>query len=323
MKKIFTVLLFLFSSVTYSQSNNKTTNFISRDSLPNILISDWKFIEGGDSTMAFPAYDDSKWKEINSMVQVNGVDTPVFKEVGWFRLHFIADSSITGRPLAMAIAHMGASEIYLDGKRIMSYGAIDGPDSSIYYDPEELPFIFSIPDSGEHVLAVHYANYNAEKNFKIYRYSRAGFTLTIGETDDMISHKNLRSTIFSFTLMLLCGIFFALSLIHMFMYLFFLHVKSNLYFSIFMFSLALGCVIAFICFVSHSPDFELKSFYLVNPVFVIACISLAGFIRELFSKGKVRFLIIAAFGILTLDLPVFRGILFRPDDYCVNYRRFL
>ena len=312
MKKIFTVLLLLFSSVTYSQSNNKITNFIARDSLPNVFISGWKFIEGGDSTMALPAYDDSKWKEINSIIQVNGVDTTGFKEVGWFRVHFIADTSITGRPLAMAIAHMGASEIYLDGKRIKSYGTIDGPDSSSYYDPEEIPFVFSIPDSGEHVLAVHYANYDAEKNFKIYRYSRAGFTLTIGETDDMISGKNIRNTIFTFILMLLCGIFFALSLIHMFMYLFFIHVKSNLYFSIFMFSLALACVIAFICSSSHSPDLELKSFYLVNPVFVIACISLAGFIRELFSKGRVRFLIIAAFGILTLVFRIFGVSYFGP-----------
>ena len=255
-------------------------------------------MNGDDSAMAQSGYDDSKWKDAKSILFFRDNKMPKFNGIAWFRFHFIADSTITGRPLALMLTHLGASEIYLDGKLIKSYGKIKGTDSSIYYDPEQLPFIFTVPEPGNHVFAVRYANYNAEKNYRFYKESFGGFKMYIGETDEIIYHKDIRSIFMTLVLMLLIGFFFAFSLLHLFMYFHYKSLRSNLYFSIFMFSLAAGFIIAFICFAGHNPSFEMASFLFINPVFIIACLSLSGFINELFNKKKWRFKLIVAFGIL-------------------------
>ncbi len=301
MKRILPLLTIILLTNNGFGEAQKNIPFISRDSIRGVtdyINSDWKFKDGDDSAMAQPGYDESKWKDYSTSFYYNDKKLPDFKGIGWFRFHFIADSSICGIPLAMIVAHLGASEIYLDGKLIKSFGKINGADSSVYYDPQQLPFIFSIPNPGSHVLAVRYANYNAKRNYKVYREAFAGFRLMIGETDDQIYHKDLRSIALTFIMMLLSGFFFAFCLIHLFMYLHYRSVRSNLYFSIFMLSLAVGFVIAFICYASHTPSLEMNAFLFINPVFVVGSLALSGFINELFNKKKLRFKLIVAFGIL-------------------------
>ena len=274
---------------------------------PNDCLNrNWKFTEGDDSSMALFSYDDSKWKEASTRLIQSGNPTKAFKGIGWFRFHFIADTSIAAKPLAMMITHFGASEIFLDGKLINSFGKINGADSSEYEDPQELPFIFTIPNDGEHVFAVRYANFNAQKNNRLYRYTMAGFKMMIGDADSLIFHRDLKSIALSI-LMLLGGIFLTLCFLHLFMFLYHRSDRSNLYFSIFMLCVSLGCIISFFCYVSSKPSVELKIMYPVNAVFCIACVSLSGFINELFSKKKTRFRIIAAIGIIIMILR-FMGI---------------
>jgi len=311
-KNYLSIFFLFFSLATYSSGNNKQITFLSKDSIadyPHYLYEGWRFTKGDDSAMALPSYDDSKWKQTRSTLNLSDKSTPSFKGIGWFRFHFTSDSTITGRPLAMTMTHFGASQIYLDGKLIKSFGRIAGADSSVYEDPQERPFIFMIPDTGANLIAVRYANYNAEKNYSVYLRPMAGFKMMVGETDLQIRMKDVRSTVFSFILMLLSGIFFALCLIHLFMFLYYRNVLSNLYFSIFMFSLACCFVIAFICNASHTPSFILKSSYLLYPFIIVACICLSGFINELLHKKMVRFKIIVAMGIVTMLLGFF-GITF-------------
>ena len=221
MKKIL-VIVFLFCFYnSFAKNVFRDKIFISIDSLagyPNYFNQHWKFKEGDDSARALFSYNDSSWKETAPSLIVTEDSQNQFKGIGWFRLHIVVDSTVIGKPLAMMIKHFGASQIYLDGKLIKSYGKINGADSTEYYNPQELPFIFVIAATGEHVIAVRYANYNALKNYQIYNQPRAGFSLMLGLSDHQISRKDERSTYFSFILMLLSGIFFALCLIHLFLF---------------------------------------------------------------------------------------------------------
>lgn len=300
MRNILTAVFLLCSFASFSREEI----FVSKDSLlrfPNYLDMDWKLTEGDDSSMAMQSYDDSKWKVAKTILNLNDNSTPSFKGIGWFRLHFTADTTVSGRPLAMSITHYGASEIFLDGKLINAFGKIDGPDNTEYEDPQELPFVFTIPDPGEHVLAVRYANFKAEKNNRVYKISMAGFKLMLGETDILIFHKNLKEKVLS-VIMLLAGIFLALSFLHLFMYLYHRTDRSNLYFSVFMFCLSAGFLIVFISYAFSNPSTELNIMYPRNFLFCIGCISLSGFTNELFAKTKTRFRIIAALGIIIIIL---------------------
>ena len=305
MKKIL-VIVFLFCFYnSFAKNVFRDKIFISIDSLagyPNYFNQHWKFKEGDDSARALFSYNDSSWKETAPSLIVTEDSQNQFKGIGWFRLHIVVDSTVIGKPLAMMIKHFGASQIYLDGKLIKSYGKINGADSTEYYNPQELPFIFVIAATGEHVIAVRYANYNALKNYQIYNQPRAGFSLMLGLSDHQISRKDERSTYFSFILMLLSGIFFALCLIHLFLFFYHISDLSNLYFSIFMFCIALFFVIGFISYAVTIPVFEMRSVSLISPLLIIASVSLSGFINTIFEKKKLRFKTIVLLGIIGLLL---------------------
>jgi len=305
MKWVCVILLFLFSVSAYPKDKARTVPVINGDSLlnyPHYLIEGWLFSPTDDTAYARPSFDDSNWKEKEStLYPVYADSVHLFEGLGWLRYHFIADSSITGGPVAMGITHMGASQIYLDGKLIRSFGTIGDAKSSVYLDPQEVPFIFTIPSPGEHLLAVRYANFNTRKNYKIHKYNMAGFRMIIGDVDNMIHHRDLKNIAVS-VLMLLAGIFIALTFLHLFIYLYNRAERSNLYFSIFLFCLAMGFIISFISYATTRPAVQLITLYPINALFCIGCIALSGFINELFLKKKTRFYIIATCGVIIMIL---------------------
>jgi len=291
MKRILQFIILLTFSSVYADVSAGVF-LLTDDSLhryPHYINKHWKFIEGDDPSMASITYDDSHWIETRPILEYSDTSKIKFSGIGWFRLHFIADSSVTGKPIALTMSHYGASEIYIDGKLLQKYGVINGPDSSAYYDPRELPIIFIVNDTGAHVLAVRYANFDAAQNFERYMQTRAGFRMMFGNADEFIHIKNQRSTVISFMCMLLGGIFLAICVIHLFLYFYHRADRSNLFFSIFMFCIACLFIIGFISYASTTPSFAIKTIFLINIVIILACISLSGLIRELFSKNKSGF----------------------------------
>jgi len=306
MKKILCQLLLLLPFVSFSQGRTIVSSKTIYN-YPNELKENWKYSAGDDSLMASIHYDDSHWIPASPRFDLSADSTPAFKGLGWFRLHFIADTSVTRIPLAIALTHYGASEIFLDGKKLNSFGVIKNADSSVYEDPQNVPFTFVLSSAGEHVIAVRYANFNASRNYSFYHHDEAGFRMMIGEANFYIQSKNEQSTVAGIIFMVIAGIFISLSLVHLCMYFYYRSERSNLFFSIFMFSLAACFVIAFISLASHSPEFQMKSFYMLQPIICIACISLSGFINGLTSRKKLGFRIIGFFGAAVLVLR-FTGI---------------
>ena len=300
------VITLLFTSYIKSEPTSKYKFTI--DSLykyPNYLKKYWKWSTIDKPEMADLGLDDSNWKSANPILNLHDTSNAMFNGIAWFRLHLNIDTSLQGKPLAISITHLGASEIYIDGKLINSFGTINGQDSSIYIDPREVPFIITLKDTGEHILAIRYANYNAHSNLSKFKYPKAGFELMIGAADNFIAIKNERSTIITFMLMILSGIFLALCLVHLFLYFYHRSDKSNLFFSSFMFGIALLFIIGFTCYASTSPTKVLWSILLINPTIILACISLSGFTKELFVKKYWRLLIIIAIGLLSIITSIF------------------
>ena len=71
----------------------------------------------------------------------------------------------------------GASEIYLDGRRIFRFGRVAGPDSTERQYWERNPRLLTFRKTGRHLLAVRYSNSETEW---AQRYTEsAGFQLTL------------------------------------------------------------------------------------------------------------------------------------------------
>lgn len=303
-KRLRSFLLFLLLIGLHNKVSSQY--FISKDSLPFRFSESWRFYPGDSAPLSRIDFDDSHLESISSKLYIE--KTPSFNGIAWFRYHFIADSTIVEKPMAFTLKQTGASEIYLDGKLIKTFGTIKDSAGCVYYNPQELPFVVMLNSSKEHVIAVRYANYDATYNSKNYNSPSAGFQLLIGEADSLINQYQFKSIFLSVVLIALLGIFFVLCLLHLFMYVFYPLSKSNLYFSLLMFCAALGCLIGFISFFNNHPGLVFKFKYLNNYLFCFGSISLSFFINNLFTKGnKIRrgiILTIAAASILLRILHV-------------------
>ncbi|MBN1339327.1 MAG: hypothetical protein JXA03_08390 [Bacteroidales bacterium] len=231
---IATFLLFL-SFITLSATEEDTLVF-RMDSLDGMLVLDqfWKYHTGDNTLWADPAYDNSGWDTLSTLIHSSALENGTFEGLGWFRLHLHIDSAFMNRTFALLIEQEGASEVYLNGKRIKSFGTFSHEISEERTsNPKTLPALISFGDSINYVLAVRYSNLRAKHNLQIYRRTEAGFRLAILQYNlaILVLVAQIRSGMF---LLFLFTVFLVLSLVHFLLYLHYRKQKSNLYYSLFM-----------------------------------------------------------------------------------------
>lgn len=289
---LLSVLGVLLIMAVYAQQQLPGVSYITGTSTVR-LEHHWRFMEADSAVFALPEYDDSGWDTVRTGLPAsNGGKQHGFGGIGWFRLRIALDSQALVRPLALAITHWGASEIYLDGKLIQSYGIIDGKEGSAYYDPQNTPFLLPIQDTYVHVLAVRYANYEASRNYRVYWTGSAGFEAFVGEADHLIA--NVRSAYITvLVITLLMAIFFTLGGLHFFLFIFQRSELSNLYFSIFGICVGALFMSSYIAQESHDPLWQLRAKYGVVLVVATAFLALSAFVHHLFlRKGRLLFYVI-------------------------------
>ena len=302
----FLVFLPLFAlGQKYKPTFNLTADSLAKHPIQYLNELNWKFAAADDSIMASPDHDDSKWIVVDPNFRGSEAADSIgrkFTTVGWFRFHFTADTSVINIPLALNITHYGASEIYLDGKKIMSYGAIKGAGNSTYYDPATEPFALVIHNTGAHLLAIRYANYDAAKNYRLFKVSFTGFKIFIGKADS-IALNNIESiSSYSFFPTLLFALFITLSVLHFLLYIYYPAASSNLYFSIFCLCLSLVFLIFYSTRTSSDPNAVKFEFYGTFILCAMLCFSLSGISNGLFSSKRLRFRIIALFCVVAIIL---------------------
>ena len=296
MNRVISLLLLLLPLIAIANPKADSIYVLNKDSVSHVVTieNNWRFKEGDLPAMADTAYDDSRWELVNSHLYLDNAgkhDYEKFNGIGWFRLHIYADTSVVGIPLALQIKQSGASELYFDGKQIETLGVIKGKDSSEYYNPHTQPIVFIIPHAGNHVLAIRYANFDAQKNFKKYTLSYAGFILKLQKASDAIAtdHGNTVGTGFSLTLFF--GIFLSLCLSHLFLFLYNKEQKSNLFFSFFCLGLSALFFMPLLSSVATDPAIALSGHYVYGIITSLLCFSFSGFINDLFCAKKLRFII--------------------------------
>lgn len=304
MRKLILFCLLLFPVLAGAQSAWPlfTYDSILTKGRVRFVRDNWKFHPGDNLQWAEKDFNDSAWKRTDTYLDVEYFkDKKIgFEGQGWFRYHFTTDSSLDNIPVAFSIDQRGASEIYIDGKLIYKAGRFSkgDPKGREYFHPRGFA-VCLLHGAGHHVIAVRYENYNAALNYRRLGEDMGGFVLTLGMPNYLQADDQGNMFISAIFMVSSAGIFLALFLAHLILYLFYRQVKSNLIFSIFNLGFAL---LFFDIYASLSNDIVAFEFFLtpmVNVALCISCFALSALVNNLFSKRGLPFVYIAIFCLLT------------------------
>ncbi len=206
----------------------------------------WLYRMGDDPAWAAKDFDDSAWA-------VKGFDDLVLRReasqagerwdgTAWFRMHLQIDDDLADRPLALRVRHWGASEIYIDGELLRRFGVIEAERDS-EENPRAVPLPFVLTERGAHTIAIRYS-YKAARDtssgmgrWLMRANMQPGFNAFI-QPADVAALSYGRSSSESRNHLLLVGVLITLALLHFLLYAFYRRERANLFYSLFVLSLA-------------------------------------------------------------------------------------
>ncbi len=313
MNKLINFIFFVFLIIPALVFANKvSTDTISIRNFKSGLYLEklWRFSPGDDRSKALPSLDDSNWRKLFTDNIENDTLLKNHSGIVWFRTSFVIDSSISGASLVLQMRTNGACDVFIDGKLVHSFGVVGKTENEQVSGFSFRTRIIHIPSSvaGRHRIALRVSDYSSKNEFDII------------DVEPALSFSNFDAKIISFQKALdeeedissrtipifFCGVFLALSLFHIILFLYYRKNRSNLYYSLFTF------FIFFIFFIVYrtisGTDLEttktiftlgLWSLFLV-PLFFV------GILYEVFYKRLLKMfwilfgLLLASFIFLTL-----------------------
>jgi serine phosphatase RsbU (regulator of sigma subunit) len=223
----------------------------------------WRFSSGDDSLWSDPHYDDGNWELVNPWLDVFKPEAEKWKGIGWFRKVVRIDSSLRGKSIGTYFHQDGASEIFLNGKKIFTFGKVaDNKTDEKFYDPSNSPFVFSFDSSTTYTFAVRYSNHSnlGWEYFYNKFFGHLGFSLSVFHFNENIESEMMyRHEITSFDWGI-NGFTLAFSLIFFLLYFFYSKRKQNLYFAFFVLGIALMSTSTDLQLIGN-PELELMVIY--------------------------------------------------------------
>lgn len=242
-------------------------------------LNQWRWSYTKDTAMFRAGFDDSKWNSTPDRAKPE-----IFNRPMWIRLQFRIDKKMVNEPLMFSITHLGASVIYLDGVKLYEFGNPEKPET--YNNPQEFPVLFTLHDTAEHVLLVHYGNKNAGYNFRKLLNLDAGPQMLMYEASSGVDSVITKTRGISFVAGILAGLFFALSILHFFIFLYDRKQKAHGQYSLFAACIGWAFVTLFVQFGSHSVAWILNTGFVYPIVLGAGLISLVNFLHSLMPERK-------------------------------------
>lgn len=240
----------------------------------------WKFHSGDDTSWSAPDLNDTDWGSVTTDLSAASVETH-WTGIGWFRLHFYVDSSLTELPLALFLMQNGASEVYLNGKRVGGHGRVSSSAKTektyVAYDkiPSNPPFLVHLIPNHDNVFAVRYSDHQLKKLDRLYLYS--GFFPQLVDMNYAIHEQQRYYQDYYSYMTLLIGITLAIFLLHILIFIFYPEKPTNLYYAI---TIGILAVLA---------TLQLVSDFVHDPTYYTLCLWLQLFIYVLLPLGVLRF----------------------------------
>jgi serine phosphatase RsbU (regulator of sigma subunit) len=315
-KNIGFIFLYLLTFTAIGYSQNKDRLFITADSLASTEFflgrwdkADWYYKSGDNPSWALAEYNHSNWDTVASWLEIGKFDQSKWKGVAWLRIVFKIDSSLKGKAVGFKMHHDGASEIYLNGKKILTFGKFGkNADEEKPYDPNFFPTIISLDTSSVYTLAVRISNKYAEKHEYFYNkfIGHIGFSINLFDINTQ-SKKILESHYKTFSFDWgVQGFSLAFAVIFILLYFFYSKKKENLYFALFVFGI-------FLIFTAGTIEYIFKSsFYVVVFArflsfisFTIIFINLLLFIYQIVYKKVIKLFWFFLIVFLIINLIIF------------------
>jgi len=197
-----------------------------------------RYHAGDNPAWAKDDYDDSNWRIGDSRIVPDDWESGEWSGIGWFRFKFDVDSSLWGKTIALHYVQAGASEIYLNGRKIHTFGRV-GKYSEIeeaFWD-QEFPAEFKFDSTRYQILSIRYSNFTARK-IKDYGYG-TGFVMRFFEIDAGIESRAERDRAVFFMIALFTAVPLIFALLHLSIFFYYRKDIGNLYFGIFTLCLSL------------------------------------------------------------------------------------
>lgn len=259
-----------------------------------------KFFAGDNPAFASVEFDDSNWENIKFSSKKNySKDQPY-----WIRYYFKIDSTMINESLCFDVKQVGASEIYLNGKKIETIGKIGDSKTRIFKIKNEIPQLFSLHNTEVNVLAIRFLPLVGGKKISI-KYSPVTLDVELVSAKEFLDENIKMLKGFNFVAMLICGVFSALGFIHLLLFLFYRKAIYNLYFSTYNLSIGLLSYMVLSFYEMTDPEsVECYGFFSFLAILVFGA-SLTGFVNTLFGRSKIRLKIMLILAALLLILYYF------------------
>ncbi|UFH32940.1 hypothetical protein LNP04_04260 [Chryseobacterium sp. C-71] len=298
MKKnlLLTFLLFLLiglQNFCFAQNSREKPKVFTEKEIKNgAEISEAsKFFAGDNPAFASVEFDDSNWKNLEFSSKKNYTKDHPY----WIRYYFKIDSTMINESLCFDVKQVGASEIYLNGKKIETIGKIGDSKTSVFKIKNEVPQLFSLNNTEVNVIAIRFLPIVGKKIS--INYSPVTLDVELVSAKEFLDENIKMMKGFNFVAMLICGVFSALGFIHLLLFLFYRKAIYNLYFSIYNLSIGLLSYMVLSFYEMTDPSsVDIYGFFSFFSVLAFGA-SLTGFVNTLFGRSKIRLnvlLIIAA-----------------------------
>lgn len=298
------LLLFLFLQIFVgAQYTFNDAKKYSLDELKNEKKNELNFISKDADNPSFSKlnYDDKDWKKYKVTVNEEGKNGKIM----WLRSYIKVDSTLVNKPLQIEVFQLGASEIFLDGKKIGSLGEISNNKAKKYAYKKTEPILISIADTNTHVIAIRLFPLPFSKLNEMVKFSTEVFSAQLLLADQSFIEKMEETEKFHQYTMLVCGFFLALSFIHFLLFAFYRKAIYNLFFALYNLSISYLTYLVLHFYKLDDPLLFSENTFKFLIGLAVFNISLSGFVNALFSKKKLRFRALLIIEIIALGLFYF------------------
>jgi serine phosphatase RsbU (regulator of sigma subunit) len=257
----------------------------------------WKFQVGDDLNWASPQFDDSNWERVEeTIIKPDLMSRGNWNGRAWFRLRLRVDDALKDKTFAFVMRQIGASEVYIDNRKIAAFGKIS--DAGISEEnPNRLPILFRFENTGEHTIAIRFASGTfADLSSAQTRWLVNGETYPAiypGIKDASDSYQTILSYASATSMrggFLFLGILVALALLHFLFYIFYRVERANLFYSIYAASLGFFLLINNYRFFGHlSPSRQIFLSIVGITLLAATFLALLAFVHIAFDRRLGKF----------------------------------
>ncbi len=229
------VLLVWFINPFFSQ----TVQNVSLNNPKSLnLEKNWEFFPY-DSLNILESSFKRKTRLVNSLFNSDSLISESHSKIIWFKKRIKTDSSFLLKPITFHLNLLGTAEIFINKKKIKSFGNFNSLKEKDIYVSDNLKFSYAFEPNSYYDINVRYANNLVYETKNIYCNNKIGFSLSINETDAF--YESVFNSIIGNIVLgtILIMFFFTLAFVHFILFLFYKKEKANLLYSMFCFMFAL------------------------------------------------------------------------------------